>query len=504
MVKDIPNIIKSTLAVATITLLVKGLGFIEKVLLAYYFGTGPEVDAYLVAFGVIFALFLLVRELIEPGFLRVFMEALSSGDKEGAWRFFNSIGILIFIIISAVVILTIRFPGGLVNLFAPGFWGEKQTLAVELTRLAFPTALFLCLSALTYITLNGLKQFALPAAGDIFFKGGIILGLILLYDRVGIFSLVRGMVFGAMARLFVHLSYLWRRVSIRKSNFSSHYLKAMRHLTWPILIGVSFSQISALVDLAFASYLVDGSIAALAYAKKIVDLPVLLFPYVLSIVVFPYFSQLAIEKNRTELTKLLSQSLRWITFIFLPLSVFVLILATPIVQILFQRGGFDAASTQLTSGPLAFYALGMIAFAIETIIVQFYFACADTRTPIAVGVICVILNIVLTFILIKWMNHLGIALALVVSKSLKVLVLLGLVKEKIEVDWPTTKRFVSKISLATAVTGAGMYIIHMNMGGIFPASLLKRLFYLIFCFVAGGFLYLLAGYSLGVGHEIRI
>lgn len=502
MNKDTSNIIKSTFAVMVITLFVKGFGFLEKVLLAYYYGTGPEVDAFLVAFGVIFALFLLIRELIEPGFLRVFMEALSSGDKEGAWRFFNTIGILIFIIISAVVTLAVIFPEGIVTLFAPGFSSEKKALTIKLTRLAFPASLFLSISALTYITLNGLKQFALPAVGDLLFKGGIILGLVLLYERMGILGVVWGIVFGAIGRLLIHLAYLWKQVSIRRSSFRSPYLKTMKQLTWPLIIGVIFSQISGLVDLVFASYLVDGSIAALSYAKKIVDMPILLFPYVLSIVIFPYFSQLAIEKKRSELSILLSQSLRWIAFVFLPLSVLLLILATPVVQLLLQRGAFDAASTQLTSGPLTFYTLGMVAFAVETVIVLFYFACADTKTPVVVGIICVLLNIVLTYIFIQFMNHHGIALALVISKSLKVLILLRLIKGKIEVNWIAMKRFLTKISLATAVMGISVYVINMNISEMFPANLLSKLYYLIFCFVTGGFLYLLTVYSLGVKYEI--
>jgi len=502
MEQNTSNIVRSTLAVAVISLLLKGLGFLEKVLQAYFFGTNPELDAYLVALGVVLALFLIIRELVEPGFLRVFMEALSAGDREGAWSLFNSIGLLIFLVVAAVVTIAMVFPELAINLFAPGFTGEKRNLAVALTRLTLPAALFLSLSALTYITLNGMKRFALPASGDLAFKGGIIVALVLLYKPIGIWCVVWGIVAGAFFRLLVHMSHLWRRVSFKNIRFGSPRVKAMQRLTVPLFFGVLFAQISGLVDIAVASYLADGSIAALSYAKKIVDVPILLFPYVLSIIIFPYFSQLAIEKKEPELSRLLSRSVQWIVFVFLPLSLLLLILATPIVQVLLQRGAFDAASTRMTSGPTSIYALGMVAFAVETIIVQFFFACADTKTPVIVGIICVLVNIVLTLLLMRILAHNGIALALVVSKSLKVLVLLKLVGGKVARARVVTRGPLLKCCLSAAVMGLVVFVLHVIAWESFSGDLAASLAYLAICFTAGGLIYLTVSWLLGLKGDL--
>ena len=451
-------IVRSTLAVVVITLLAKSVGYLEKVILAYYFGTGPEVDVFLVVFGIIFSLFILIRELIEPGFLNIFMKAHSKASPKEAWRLFNSIGFLVLLFSLIITVFGVYFAEEVVGVFAPGFNHDKKILATRLTRVAFPALTFLSLSALTYITLNGLKIFALPAIGDIVFKGLIIVTFILLYNNFGILGAAIGVVFGAVGRLAVHLTSLRKYILMRLPQWDADQLDKMWSLTWPIFVGVLFSQISSLVDNIFASYLGDGTIAALGYAKKIMEMPIIVFPYALSIIVFPYFSQLAIEKEKQKLANLLSDSLRWIVLLFLPLSIFLFASATPVVEVLLERGSFDQASTLLTSQPLTVYTMGMLAMSVETVLVLFYFANADTKTPIFVGIICVILNIILTYIFIQELDYLGIPLALVISKTVKVLVLLFLLYYKIDINVLEVGRFISKVVVATIGFGVSIYL----------------------------------------------
>lgn len=318
----------------------------------------------------------------------------------------------------------------MVNIFAPGFSGEKLDLSVKLVRIAIPACIFLALSTLTGITLNGLKMFALPASGELVFKALIIGCLVIFYRSYGIMGAAIGIMVGSIGRLLVHFIKLYPNLSFRPVKIGIDNQKKLWLLTWPLLLGVTFSQVSSLIDNVFASYLQEGAIAALSYSKKVIDLPVIIFPSILSIVVFPYFSQLAIEKNDQKLMELLSTSLRWIIIIFLPLSVFFFVFSTPIIEAIFQRGAFDASSTILTAKSLSIYSIGLLFFAIETILVVFYFANADTKTPVFVGMACVVLHILLTYIFIQFIGYIGIALAYVIQKVVKNITLLLLLKGK--------------------------------------------------------------------------
>lgn len=473
-------IVRSSVGLLTITLLVKVFGYMEKLLMAYYFGVSYQVDAFTTVFTLILAVFFFFREVIEPGFLQVFLKCKNDGDEKGAWDLFNIIGRFILSVTIPLVILVWVFPDWVIQFFVPGFQGEVKELSINLIQIAFPASFFLALSTLTAITLNGLKKFALPAFGDLALKGVIVLTLWLLYDTWGIYAAAIGIVAGAMFKLLVHLIPLFKHISFN-FQLDRSQIKNVWVLTLPLLIGVSFSQISGLVDNVFASYLQEGAISALSYAKKIIELPVLVFPYVLSIVLFPYFSELAIQKEKQKLSGLLVDSLQWITLFFVPLSIFFLIFPEVITEIIFQRGAFDSSAVTLTSQPLFLYAFGLIFFAIETVLVIFYFANADTKTPIVVGICGVLINIGLTYFLIQFIGYLGIALALVISKSLKGVVLLYLLKYKLNIDSKAIISFISKVLAGSICFGitvyfAGSWVVWDDYGLVIKLATLAGIF----------------------------
>lgn len=490
------SIVKSTIALIAVSGVMKLLGYAEKIVLAYYYGTGSEVDVYLLVSGVVFSLFVLFRELVEPGFLTVFLKIREKDDAE-AWRFFNRYARMLFLPVFAVFLSGIIFPGQVIHIFAPGFTPEKKELAVKLLQVSFPAVLFLSMTNLTAITLNSQKRFLLPASGDVVFRAVTLLFLILLYPKYGITGAGIGMVIGAAGKLLVHLLALWRRVSLKRVRAATAYYREVWRLTWPLLLGMLVSQANLLTDNMFASYMKNGTIAALSYAKKIVEMPVVVFPYVLSIVVFPYFSQFAIEKDTARLTKLFYDTMGWIIFLFLPLSVLFFVFPGQLTGILLQRGAFNEASTSLTAQPLAIYSLGMLSFAIETILVLVFFSFSDTKTPVLTGIICVAINILVTIVLIPSVGYLAIAWALVISKTLKILVLGYLLRKKIRLHTEVIIPFVMKVCLATGVFVAYIMCLKYALGTYRPSTAWsggKGLFLL--CAGSGVLIYLLACYLL--------
>jgi murein biosynthesis integral membrane protein MurJ len=313
--------------------------------------------------------------------------------------------------------------------------------------------------------------------------------MILFYEEYGIMGAAIGILIGSVGRLSVHLTKLLRKINIRKIKLEDQYKRRIWLLTWPLLIGVGFSQIGVLVDNIFASFLQEGAIAALSYSKKIVELPVVVFPYVLSVVVFPYFSQLSIAKEHERLRNLLADSLKWIVIFFLPIAAYFYVFSPQITEIIFQRGAFNAHSTLLTSKPLAVYSLGMVFFAIETILVIFYYANADTKTPIFIGIGCVILNIILTYIFIQYIGYIGIALAYVMQKAVKNIILLILVERKISYEKRELFYFIAKMAFSTIVFILIIFLIKNFLYDKFTSGVILKMYFLASAFAIGGSVY---------------
>lgn len=490
-IKENP-IVRSSVAIAIITVAAKILGYAEKLTLAYFFGTSYQVDVYNVTVTIVLSVFILFREIIEPGFLNSFLKAKNNKDEKSAWNLLNTFIVYIFIITLLLSLFVYFNPAGIIDLFAPGFKDQKKELAITLIQLAFPACIFLSVSTVTNITLNGLKRFALPASGELVFKAFIILCLLFLYRYWGIMAAVAGLLLGSFFKLGTHLLALYKQLSFKPRPGQSYYLKNAWNLSWPLLIGVLFSQAGNLADNVFASSQQEGAISALSYANKLIEFPVLIFPYILSVVIFPYFAELSISKEKEKLAGLLSQSLSWITVIFVPLAVFYFISCREIVDLVFRRGAFNDHSVLLTTTPLRYYSIGMIFFAIETVLVIFYFANANTKVPIFTGIVCVVEKIILSYVLIKVMGYAGIALAHVISKATKNIILLLLLQRSISIQLHVVAVFMGKVIVACILAAIAVLFVKDFIQYASDTSLIKKLLFLGATFGAGTAIYIVS------------
>ncbi|HFD39463.1 MAG TPA: murein biosynthesis integral membrane protein MurJ [Anaerolineae bacterium] len=421
--KHARQIIQATTLVTAIALVVKGLGFAEKVLLAYFFGTGIQVDAYLVAYSLPFSAYIVLREVVKPAFLPTFLRQAEARD---AWRLFSNVGTLLCLLLGLATAAAILLAEPLISLAAPGFGGEQRLLAVRLTRLVMPALLLLGLSTLTTATLHAGKRFIPPALGDVSFRAG---PLLLLLAFGGVPALALGAVLGALGKLLIEIGALGRAVRrVRPAlDLTFEPLHRVGKLAAPLLAALFLSLfIGPLVENAFASKGGVGGVAALTYARKIAETLTTILPYTLGLVLLPFSAEMAARRDEAALARTLTQAVRGLTLLFLPATVGLLLLRRPFIRLLFERGAFDAASTQLTAAPLAFYALALLPFALEVVVVQFFFARQDTLTPVLSDAAAFALNVALIPPLMAVLGLGGIALAAAVAKGLKVLALLFL------------------------------------------------------------------------------
>jgi putative peptidoglycan lipid II flippase len=482
---DVKKIIQATTILTAITLVVKGLGFVEKLLLAYFFGTGAQVDAYLVVYTIPFAAYIVLSEVVRPAFLPIFMRVRRQSE-EGAWRLFSATGTVLFLLLVAATIAGILWAEPLISLAAPGFSGEQRVLAVRLTRLVMPALLFLGLSTLTTSALNAEKRFTLPALGDVSYRLG---PLLLLVATRGIAGMTLGASLGALGKLLIELLGLHKCLRrIRPTlNLASEPVRTVGRLAAPLLAAMFLSLfVAPLVENAFATKIGVGGVSALAYARKIAETLTSILPYTLGLVLLPFSAEVAARQDDEGLARLLTGTLRWVILLFLPVAVGLAALREPFVRFVFERGAFTSTSTELTVGPLLFYAFALLPFSLEVIAVPFFFARQDTLTPVLTDIAAFVLNVALIPPLMVTFGLGGIALAAAVSKALKVLLLLVLFGRQVPAFHVRSfGPFVGQMVLAALATTA-MLLVVLTLGRSFAYA--QDQVALVGYLVAGGLL----------------
>lgn len=413
-------------AVIALTAIVKVLGFVEKQFLAYYFGADSRVDVFLVASSIAMTLWLTVRELAEPTFMPAFVRAVDEGAEDTAWGIFLTFGAASSLVLLALSVAPLACPDAVVRFLAPGLTPQAASLAAASSRVAAAAGWFLGLSSLTYMTLNAQRRFIWPAAGDVVQKLTSILGCAIAGAcGAGTHGLAWAFFAGAILRPAVHVCALRSDLPrLRSARLPGALeVRALRRLTAPIAFGVVMANVSNLAENHFLSLCEVGSIAATAYARKVADLPILLVPYGLSVVLYPHLSKLAARKDMRSFTEAMGTSARALALFVVPVAISVFLLADSVVAIIFQRGAFDQEARLLSASILRVYSVGLLTFALEAIVVPSFFARQDTRSPIVFGAFGVLLNVTTTAVLFKTYGAAGVAASLVISKTAKLVAL---------------------------------------------------------------------------------
>ena len=467
------KIAKSTGALAVILTGIKVLGFVEKQVLAYCFGTGYELDAYFAGFTLMVVFWDILRGLLAPSYLPTLIEYRSQAGEAKSWEFTATVLNLMSLMFIVLIGLSLLFSTQLVKIVAPGFEGERLDMAVGLTRLMLSGAGFFALALITGFTLNSYKRFLLAITDDIVFKVTGLLGLVLLVRYVGIYGLAWGIALGSWLAPCIHLIGLRKylrfyspRIDVRLAP-----LKKMFRLMLPLLVGTLCVEGRRLIDNWFASFMVTGSISALSFGYKLIEFAYKSLAIPLATVVLPYFSDLALRKDHAKLNDTLMTTLRTVALAFTPLAVCLFSLRIPVVRLLFERGEFDAASTQLTVLALTFYALGLVSFALDLILMRAYYSLSDTLTPSVMEVLTLALHVGIIFLLRGSLAHGSIALAFSLSKTVKVLVLfLWLPKRQVDIQAAQNLGFLGKLGLAALLMHTAMILYNGGFETIFNVS----------------------------------
>ncbi|MEW6459356.1 MAG: murein biosynthesis integral membrane protein MurJ [Bacillota bacterium] len=460
------------------TVLCRIFGFIRETAIAYQFGATAQTDAYLVASVIPMALSGMVAVAVAVAFIPVFTEyRLKAGEGE-AWTIASAVINLTALFLVAGAVLYLLAAPFLVPLLGPGLASETKALAVHLSRLLVPVIIFTGLVGLAAAVLNAYRHFTYPAFAGLLYNFGMIGGALLLGGLMGISGLVVGAVAGAAAHLLALLVPL-----AGKKNYYRPTLKGLSHpgvrrigrLVLPFIVGSAAGQINLLVDRVLASGLVEGSISALNFAVRVMQLPLGIFAGAAATAAYPFLAEQAAGENADDLRRTFSEGLRMLWFVVFPLSVGLIVLAEPIIRLLFERGAFDAAATQMTAVALLYYSLGIFAHAANALLVRVYFALQDTATPVKLGLWAVGLNIVLNLILVRYLAHGGLALASSIAAAANCLLLAYYLRRRLgHLDGRRILRSAAKFAAASLVMGMAVAAAYSYSASFFDAALLTH------------------------------
>jgi len=463
----------TAIALALVAVLAKVMGFGEKMVIAHYFGTTSSADIYFAVTTILLQAVFLVRELIHPTLLPTLNQAMaiSPGVFNGLFaRMFRWVFLLALLAAGAVAVLMPHT----VHLFVPGFEDGQKAQVTQLMRWLLPAGVLMALIAVTYTTLNARGRLVASSLAEAAFKAIVLMGMFLLIPLAGLHASPLTMVVGAAACLSIHLIVLRPHGvvysgGVKQSPESGRLLNKTGWLMAPIVLGVVFSHISDLVDVHLASRLPPGELSYLSYAKKIADSMLLIGPVALATVLYAKAARLASLSRHDELAELVNKGLKLLLFLGVPIACMMIELRMPIVKVLFQHGKFDPASTAGVAAALVVYGLGLVTLCVEGLTVYSFYAMTDTRTPVVAGIICVILNVVLAVLLVGPMGYLGIAAALVIAKSVKIVALLILLRRKLcgrllDREWIG---FAAKLAMSAAVMWLSVWLLD---GQLFTAK----------------------------------
>lgn len=407
------------------------------------FGTGIENEAFNASNRLPDILYQLIAGgALASAFIPTFTTLLTRGEHKKAWLLASAVAnliTLIFIVLGAMI--AIFAPWVVRNILAPGFTDPvKFNLTVDLVRIQLLAPIIFGVSGLVMGILNSHRSFLWPALAPMMYSIGKILGVVLLAPSMGVYGLAIGVVGGALMHGLIQLPAL---LKLPEHNYTFTLglrlpdVREVARLMGPRVLGVAFVQLNFLINTRLASLMPLGSVTAIAVGFSLMMIPEAAVAQAIAIAALPSFSTQVAQGKLEDMRGSLAALLRGLLLLAVPASLGLILLRTPLVTIIYQRGAFDAESTKMVAWALLWYAAGLVGHSVVEIVSRAFYALHDTKTPVFVGVAAMSLNIGLSFLFTHlftqkgWMPHGGLALANSLATFLEMCTLLFFMRKRL-------------------------------------------------------------------------
>lgn len=463
--------VKAAKAVGMISLmffLSRILGFVRENLSGRLFNRF-DTDSFFAAFIIPDTMYyLLVGGALSAAFIPIFTEYLAKGEEEEGWKVASTFINITIILLAIFTVFGIVFAQWLAPLEAPNFQDAKLRLLIQLTRVMFPAVCFTALAGLMGGVLNSYQHFLGPAMGPVVYNIGIIIGAFFLGPIYGVQGMAAGVVVGAIGNFITQVTFV-RKMGKARYRFGYIDLKnpgfqRMIMLMLPALLGLSATQANLWITNAMASSLPEGSITALRFANRMIQLPIGIFASAIAMAFFPMLSKMVAQNQMDSFKEMLSLSLRSIFFLMIPSAVGLIALNEPIIRILFEGQKFSAHDTQMTAYAMIFYSLAMFAHAAILMLPRAFYALKDTITPVIVGISSVLISIILNMVFLKFtkLGVGGFALSFSLMGLINMISLMLVLQKKIGgIKGKEIFTSFAKATLASVVMGVALVLIRL-------------------------------------------
>lgn len=514
------KLIKSGIIVSAMTLISRVLGLIRDVIIANVLGASASADVFFFAnkipnfFRRLFA---------EGAFAQAFVPVLSEyhtldeenglSVKEGETRKLiaqvsGTLGVIITLVtlfgmIASPVFVALFGPGWFLEWLNGGSGSEKFDLASTLLKITFPYLWFVSITALSGAILNTYGRFAVSAFTPVLLNVGVIACAIYLAPFMDdpAFAIAWGVFLGGFLQFAFQLPFLYRAGALVKPKWawSAPGVTKIRKLILPALFGVSVTQINLLLDTIIASMLITGSISWLYYADRLLEFPLGLFGIGIATVILPSLSKLHTKKDNREFSETVDWGLRIVSLFGWPALAGLMVLAQPIIMILFMRGEFDQHQVLQVSYALYAYLAGLLSFMFIKVLAPAYYSRQDTKTPVKIAIKAMVANMAFNIMLAPYFGYVGLAIATTLSATLNAMMLYhGLKSANVFQLSKKTWWFITRLIFSAIVMALVVYYLSPAFEFWLSLSFIEQVVKLIICITAGMLSYFVCLLLLGI------
>lgn len=461
---------QATLIIASFTLLSRIAGFGRDILLASSLGLSSDSDVYFTAFRIPDLVYnLLILGTLSVAFIPVFSEYLVK-DKQRALNIASTVLNISAIGMLLVCIIIFIFTKPLTELIAPGFLPDQIDKTVLITRIMMLSPIIFTISNVFSSVLISMKKFLIVNIAPLLYNFGIIIGIVFLFPRYGIEGLAYGVIFGALMHVGIQIpeafrnGFKWRL----KFDIADSGVKKIGALFLPRIVGLDNSYVNLIIVSIIGSTLATGSITAFNYANNIQAVALGIFALSSAVAVFPILSEFYAKQDMKGFISTLQHTIIRVLYFIIPITIILLILRAHVVRLLLGYGSCDWECTVVTFNTLGVLALGLIAQSLIPLFARAFYARQNTRTPVAISLIGMLINAPLSYALAIKYDIVGVALGFVISTTIQSIILFAALHRSFNKKDETTTKELGvfdttiivqslKILLASIVMGLAAY-----------------------------------------------
>jgi len=466
---------------ATMASRVLGVG--RELVLAALFGAGNAMDAFFVAFRIPN----LVRDLFAEGamsaaFVPTFTRYLSTKGRTEAWHLGSLVVSTLFVVTGALAVAGIVFARPIVYALAADYASvpDKLQLTITLTRIMLPFLTMVAVAVAMMGMLNSLRRFFVPALSPAMFNIAIIASAFLLVPLMRplgfppVAGIAFGVLFGGLGQILIQWLLLRREGYRYRFSFDlrDEGLREILLLMGPGTLGLAAVQINIFVNTVLATGQGTGAVSWLSYAFRLMYLPIGLFGVSIATAALPDLARFAAVDDRDGMRRTISSGLRMMLILNVPATIGLVALATPIVALIFERGQFALDhSTGPTAAALMYYAPGLIGYSAVKLASPAFYALRDSRTPVVVSVLSVLVNLILNVTLVRVIGYRGLALGTALAAMFNAIMLLTMLSRRLDgLEGRRVAATLAKVLVASLIMGAAAAATEVWLHGPFPGS----------------------------------